>query len=202
MLALRGEDPDAGRTGGVDVAFRVHFEAVGEAFDLAGEIREHLAAAKRAVGRDVVAHDQVLRRVRVVDVEDLEVGRERQAVRPIEVAQQRLQLPVGEPVHAVERDLFCRIVERSSSEEASRCIAREQIADRGAAMSEQAVAVRDPPHDLAGIFRVVRHHEALGLLVPPTKAGYPVVVPVENAGLARRGLCRQERFPPIERRAA
>src|SRR5207248_4253632 len=76
------------------------------------------------------------------------------------------------------------------------------ISDRGAALRQESVAVRDPAHDLAGIFGMVRDHEAAGLLVPPPKARDAVVVAVEDAGLARRGLRRQERLPAIEGHAA
>src|SRR5207247_6545679 len=108
-----------------------------------------------------------------------------------------------EPVEDVTAaDLLCRIVERRRGQKASRRVARQKISDRGATVRKQAIAVRNTPHDLSRVFGMVRHHEALGLLVPPTKAGYPVVVPVEDAGLDRRGLCRQEGFAPSEVRAA
>src|SRR5205814_1959234 len=119
--------------------------------------------------------------------------------RPADVAVRTDEEPVED---VAAPDLLCRIVERRGGEEASRRIAREQIADRRATVRQQTGAVRDPTHDLARIFGVVRHHKALRLLVPPAKPGYPVVVAVENAGLARRGLRRQERLPPIEGHAA
>ena len=66
--------------------------------------------SERAVRGDVVAHDEVLRRVGVVDVERREIRRERQAVGAIEIAHDRLHPAVREAIDAVERELLGRIV--------------------------------------------------------------------------------------------
>src|SRR5207253_10424846 len=98
--------------------------------------------------------------------------------RPPHVAVRTAEEPVE---HVAPTDLLRGVVERRRGEEASRRIAGEEIADRGAALREESVAVRDPAHDLAGVFGMVRDHEAAGLLVPPPKARDAVVVPVEDA---------------------
>src|SRR5207302_546470 len=92
---------------------------------------------------------------------------------PADVAVRTDEEPVEDVASA---DLLCWIVERRRGQEASRRVARQQIADRRATLGKQAVAVRDPTHDLARVFGMVGHHEALRLLVPPAKPGYAVVV--------------------------
>src|SRR6058998_3349231 len=95
-------------------------------------------------------------------------------------------------------DLPCRILESRGREEASRRIAGDEIADRRAALRKKAVAVRDSTHDLAGVFRMVRDYEPARVLVPPSEPRDTVVIPVEDARLARRRLCRQQRLPAIK----
>ena len=119
--------------------------------------------------------------------------------RPSDVAVRTDEEPIEDVAAA---DLPRRIVKRRGGEEASRRIAGDEIADRGTAVREKAVAVRDSTHDLACVLGVVRHHEPLRLLVPPAEARDPVIVPVEDARLACRCLGRQQRLPAIEGHAA
>src|SRR5205823_4480919 len=81
--------------------------------------------------------------------------------RPPDVAVRTDEEPVEDVTAA---DLPRRIVERRRREEAPRRIAGQEIADRSAAVREETVAVRYPPHDLARIFGMVRDHQTLGLL--------------------------------------
>src|SRR5204862_4722244 len=119
--------------------------------------------------------------------------------RPTHVAVRADEEPVEDVAPA---DLLRRIVERRRGQEAPGSVAGEEVTDRGAALREQPVAVRDPSLDLASVFGMVRHHEALRLLIPPAEAGNVVVVAMQHTRLARRGLGWQERLPPIERHTA
>ena len=94
--------------------------------------------------------------------------------------------------------LTARIVDGRGREEASWRVARQEIADGDSTVGEEAVTVGDAAHDLARIGRTVRDEEPLAVLLPPPERGDPIVVSVEDPGLARRGLRRQKRLPRIE----
>ena len=83
VLAVRVDDPDAAGAGAVDVALDVHLHAVGRAGAVvAAHVAEQALAAEveHAVAFDVVGADVLAVAVAVVDVEDLLVRREREAV--------------------------------------------------------------------------------------------------------------------------
>src|SRR5438132_858791 len=105
-----------------------------------------------------------------------------------------------EPIEDMAATELARgIVDRRRGQVAACRVARKQVADGCAAVREQAVAVRDPAHDLARVRRVVRDQEALPALLPPAERRDPVVVAVKDARLTRRGLRREQRLPRIDR---
>ena len=63
-------------------------------------------------------------------------------------------------------------------------ITGDEVADARAVVREQALAVRDPADDLTGIDRVARDHEVLTVALVPPEGRDPVVVAMEDAGLA------------------
>src|SRR5438067_852600 len=99
--------PDAVRAGAVDVALLIDLHAVRDAL-LAGpglQLGEESSVRDRAVAGDGEGADVAAGRV--VDVEDLLVWRESQAVRALEVVDQEVQaVPWVDPEDAVERELL------------------------------------------------------------------------------------------------
>ena len=111
MRAVRREDPDAFRTGSVDITLRIHLQTIGNAlFFRAGEIVEDAAVGNRAVGSHVVAHPEPLLLIGIRDVECLLVGRQRDPVGTGEVLDDGLQPAVSVQEDAVERQFLGGIV--------------------------------------------------------------------------------------------
>ncbi len=76
-----------------------------------------------------------------------------------------------------------------------RRIAGQQVADAGAVVRQQALAVRDARHDQRRVDRVARRHQVLAVAFVPAEGRDAVVVAVEDAGLAARCHRRQDRLP-------
>ena len=76
-----------------------------------------------------------------------------------------------------------------------RRVARHQVADAGAVVGEQALAVGDAGHDQLRVGRVAGGHQVLAIPLVPAERGDAVVVAVEDPGLAAGGHRRQDRLP-------
>ena len=74
-------------------------------------------------------------------------------------------------------------------------VAGHQVADARPAGTQQAFAIRDAAHDLAGVLGVVRDEQPARVLLERAKRRDAVVVPWQNFRLAGRRLRRQQRLP-------
>ena len=76
-----------------------------------------------------------------------------------------------------------------------RRVAGHQVADAGAVVRQQALAIRDARHDQRRVGRVARRHQVLAVAFVPAEGRDAVVVAVQDAGLAARRHRRQDRLP-------
>src|SRR6185437_4264924 len=109
MLALRRNDPDAAGAAVPDIALRIDLHAVGKArAGIRTHVDEGLAVRHRAVRLHVIAVD--LLGADIIDIERLLVGRERNAIRRLELAVEQRELAVLEAIDAGVRHAFGRVL--------------------------------------------------------------------------------------------
>ena len=76
-----------------------------------------------------------------------------------------------------------------------RGVARQQIADAGPVVRKQALSVRDARSDQGRIGGIARCHQVFAVSLIPAEGWDPIVVAVQDPGLAARRHRRQDRLP-------
>src|SRR5690348_223401 len=95
VLSFRRNDPDAARTRAIKIALFVHRDAGRGADALAGfGVTEYLADGHCAAGLHVVKHPDTVGGIAIREVEIFFIGRERNAVGPCEVLDQKLKMAI------------------------------------------------------------------------------------------------------------
>src|SRR5688572_2431293 len=111
MLAGGRKDPQPSRARDVHIPQPIDLDAVYRVLAWCGRhVEEDAAPRQRSIGAHVVPHHDLLLLIPIPDVEVLLVWRERQAVGPTQNGAEQLQLAVGEPEYARERQLPAWIV--------------------------------------------------------------------------------------------